>query len=174
MERRISLMKVPEKTSAGLSWISKAMGVIAAFVLAFMMLLTVADVIGRYFFNRPIKGTWELVGLLLVCAGTWGLAYCQMEKAHISITIMEGFFSKRMRAAMSALACLIGLGGFSFLSWQTFLLAKKYFLLPRGDETDTLGLPFSPFILLLSIGTGMMALMLVVDVVRSIGEVLRK
>ena len=174
MERRISLMKVPEKTSAGLSWISKAMGVIAAFVLAFMMLLTVADVIGRYFFNRPIKGPWELVGLLLVCAGTWGLAYCQMEKGHISITIMEGFFSPRVRAATSALACLIGLGGFSFISWQTFLLAKKYFLLPRMDETDTLGLPFSPFILLLSIGTGMMALMLVIDVVRSIGEVLRK
>ena len=174
MERRISLMKVPEKTSAGLSWISKAMGVIAAFVLAFMMLLTVADVIGRYFFNRPIKGTWELVGLLLVCAGTWGLAYCQMEKAHISITIMEGFFSRKVKASMGVLACLIGLGGFSLISWQSFLLAKKYFLLPRMDETDTLGLPFSPFILLLSIGTGMMVLMLVVDVIRSISEVLRK
>ena len=174
MERRISLMKVPEKTSAGLSWISKAMGVIAAFVLAFMMLLTVADVIGRYFFNRPIKGTWELVGLLLVCAGTWGLAYCQMEKAHISITIMEGFFSRKVKASMGVLACLIGLGGFSLISWQSFLLAKKYFLLPRMDETDTLGLPFSPFILLLSIGTGIMALMLVVDVIRSIVEVLRK
>jgi TRAP-type C4-dicarboxylate transport system permease small subunit len=174
MERRSSLMKMPEKTSAGLSGISKAMGVIAAIVLAAMMLLTVADVIGRYFFSRPIKGTWELVGLLLVCAGTWGLAYCQMEKGHISITIMEGFFSRRMQAVMSALACLIGLGGFSLISWQSFLLAKKYFLLPRGDETDTLGLPFSPFILLLSIGTGMMALMLIVDFVRSIAEVLRK
>ena len=174
MERRSSLIKVPEKTAVVLQWVGKGMGMVAAIVLAFMMVLTVADVIGRYFFDRPIKGTWELVGLLLVCAGTWGLAYCQMEKGHISITIMEGFFSPRVRAATSALACLIGLGGFSFISWQTFLLAKKYFLLPRMDETDTLGLPFSPFILLLSIGTGMMALMLVIDVVRSIGEVLRK
>jgi TRAP-type C4-dicarboxylate transport system permease small subunit len=167
-------MKMPEKTSVGLQWVSRGMGVIAAFVLALMMVLTVADVIGRYFFNRPIKGTWELVGLLLVCAGTWGLAYCQMEKAHISITIMEGFFSRKVKAAMGALACLIGLGGFTLISRQTFLLAKKYFLLPRMDETDTLGLPFSPFILLLSIGAGMMALMLVVDIVRSIAEVLRK
>jgi TRAP-type C4-dicarboxylate transport system permease small subunit len=87
---------------------------------------------------------------------------------------MEGFFSRRVQAAMSALACLIGLGGFSLISWQTFLLAKKYFLNSRMDETDTLGLPFSPFILLLSIGAGMMALMLVVDIVRSIAEVLRK
>jgi TRAP-type C4-dicarboxylate transport system permease small subunit len=174
MERRNSLEKLPAKASAGIQWVSRVMGVVAAIVLAAMMLLTVADVIGRYFFGRPIKGTWELVGLLLVCAGTWGLAYCQMEKAHISITIMYDLFSGRLRAVMSTLACLIGLGGFSFISWQTFLLAKKYFLLPRGDETDTLGLPYSPFILLLSIGAGMMALMLVVDIVRSIAEVTRK
>ena len=138
MERRSSLIKVPEKTAVALQWVSKGMGVIAAIVLAFMMVLTVADVIGRYFFSHPIKGTWELVGLLLVCAGTWGLAYCQMERGHISITIMEGFFSRRVRAAMSALACLIGLGGFSFVSWQTFLLAKKYFLIPNCPKSSSM------------------------------------
>jgi len=97
-----------------------------------------------------------------------------LEKAHISITIVYDLFSRRVRAAMSAFACLIGLGGFSFISWQTFVLAKRYFLAPRMDETDTLGLPYSPFILLLSIGAGMMALMLIVDVVRYIAEVTRK
>ena len=60
------------------------------------------------------------------------------------------------------------------MSWQTFLLAKKYFFLPRGDETDTLGVPYSPFMLLLSIGAGMMALMLIVDVIRYIAEGIRK
>lgn len=174
MEQQSSSQNLPTKITVVLQWVSKGMGVVAAFVLAAMMLLTVADVIGRYFFSRPIKGTWELVGLLLVCAGTWGLAYCQMEKAHIRITIMYDFFSQRVRAAMSVLACLIGLGGFSFMSWQTFLLAKKYFFLPRGDETDTLGIPYSPFILLLSIGAGMMALMLIVDIVRYIAEGTRK
>lgn len=174
MDRPNRLQRLPAKTTAGLQWISRAMGVVAAAVLAVMMLLTVADVIGRYFFSRPIKGTWELVGLLLACAGTWGLAYCQIEKAHISITIVYDLFSQRVRAVMSAFGCLIGLGGFSFISWQTFVLAKRYFLQPRMDETDTLGLPFSPFILLLSIGAGMMALMLIVDVVRYIAEVTRK
>jgi TRAP-type C4-dicarboxylate transport system permease small subunit len=174
MDRQNSLQKLPANISAVLQWISKGMGVVAAAVLVAMMLLTVADVIGRYFFSRPIKGTWELVGLLLVCAGTWGLGYCQMEKAHISITIMYDLFSRRVRALMSTLACLIGLGGFSLICWQTFVLAKRYFLLPRGNETDTLGLPYSPFILLLSIGAGMMVLILIVDVVRYISEGTRK
>ena len=174
MDRQNSLQKLPVNISAVLQWIAKGMGVVAAVVLAAMMLLTVADVIGRYFFSRPIKGTWELVGLLLVCAGTWGLGYCQMEKAHISITIMYDHFSRRVRALMSTLACLIGLGGFSLICWQTFVLAKKYFFLPRGDETDTLGLPYSPFILLLSIGAGMMVLILILDVIRYISQGTRK
>ncbi len=174
MEQHNNPMSLPSRIAAVIEWMSKAMGVVAAAVLAAMMLLTVADVIGRYFFSRPIKGTWELVGLLLVCAGTWGLGYCQMEKTHISITIMYDLFSRRARAALSAFACLIGLGGFFLVSWQTFLLAKKYFLLPRGDETDTLGLPYSPFILTLSIGAGMMVLILIIDVVRHIAEVTRK
>ena len=174
MDRQNSLQKLPANISAVLQWISKGMGVVAAAVLVAMMLLTVADVIGRYFFSRPIKGTWELVGLLLVCAGTWGLGYCQMEKAHISITIMYDLFSRRVRALMSTLACLIGLGGFSLICWQTFVLAKKYYFLPRGDETDTLGLPYSPFILLLSIGAGMMVLILIVDLIRYISQGTRK
>ena len=174
MEWQNSLLKLPEKTAAGLQWIGKAMAVVAAAVLVAMMMLTVADVVGRYFFSRPIKGTWELVGLLLICAGTWGLAYCQAQKAHISITIMQGLFSRRAWAVLSAVACLIGLCGFFLISWQSFLLAKKYYLLTRGNVTDTLGLPYAPFILVLSIGAGMMTLALLVDVVRYITEVIRK
>lgn len=174
MEWRKNFLKLPLKTAAGVQWISKAMAVVAAVVLAAMMLLTVADVIGRYFFSRPIKGTWELVGMLLICAGTWGLAYCQAEKAHISISIMYDLFPRRVQAAMSVVAYIIGLGGFLLISRQTYLLAKKYFLLTRGNVTDTLELPYAPFIFVLSLGAGMVTLMLLIDVVRYIAEVIRK
>lgn len=168
------MTKLLKKVEKGLNSISTFLAMIAAFVLAAMMLLTVADVIGRYFLNHPIKGTWELVGLLLVCAGTWGLGYCQMEKAHISITILLERFSKKVKLMISIIATLLGLAGFSLISWQMFLLAKKYFLLPRGNVTDTLGLPYSPFMLSLSIGAGMMALMLLGNLIRSLAEVRRK
>lgn len=154
--------------------ISKAMGVVAAIVLGLMMLLTVIDVIGRYFFNRPLKGTWELVGLLLVCGGTWGLAYCQMEKAHISITIVLDHFSHRVQSVMKIFASVIGLIGFGLISWQTYILGESYFLMTRGNVTDTLGLPYAPFLWMLSIGTGMMALMLILEIIGNIAEVVHK
>lgn len=150
------------------------MAVIAALVLAGMMLLTVGDVVGRYFFNRPITGTFELIGLLLVCAGTWGLAYCQIQKAHISISIFIDRLPRRARAIFSSLAYIIGLVGFSLVSWRVFLLAIKYLTLPKGNVTDTLRIPYFPFMLILSLSTGAFALVLLVDLVRSITKAVRK
>jgi TRAP-type C4-dicarboxylate transport system permease small subunit len=150
------------------------MAIIAALVLAGMMLLTVGDVVGRYFFNRPIKGTFELIGLLLVCAGTWGLGYCQIQKAHISISIFVERFPRRARAALNSLAYIIGLAGFSLVSWRMFLLAARYLSLSRGNVTDTLRVPYFPFMLILAISTAFISLVLLVDLVRSITEAARK
>ena len=39
--------------------------VIASVSLCLAMLLTAADVVGRYFFNSPFAGTYELIELLM-------------------------------------------------------------------------------------------------------------
>lgn len=168
------LIKLPLKTEAGLYSISKVAAVVAAVVLAAMMMLTVADVTGRYFFNSPIKGTWELIGLLLVCAGTWGLGYCQMQKAHISINIILERFSPRVQAVMLSLTYLIGLAAFSLLCWRMFMMALRYSSTMKAYVTDTLEIPYPPFMFALSIGAGIMVLILIVDLVRSLADTVRK
>lgn len=169
-----NLIKLPLKTEAGLYSISRVAAVIAAIILALMMLLTVCDVVGRYFFSRPIKGTWEMVGLLLVFAGTWGLGYCQMQKGHISISIILQRFSRRVRAAILSFTYLIGLAAFSVLCWRVFLHAYRFLTVMRGYTSETLEFPFYPFLLGLAIGCALMALILIVDLVRTLAEVARK
>jgi TRAP-type C4-dicarboxylate transport system permease small subunit len=167
-------IKLPLKTESGLYSVSKVAAVIAAIVLAAMMMLTVADVVGRYFFNSPIKGTWELIGLLLVCAGTWGLGYCQMQKAHISINIILQRFSPRVQALMLSFTYLVGLAAFSLLCWRMFVMAMRYSSTMKGYVTDTLEIPYPPFMFALSIGAGIMVLILIVDLIRSIADAVRK
>jgi TRAP-type C4-dicarboxylate transport system permease small subunit len=174
MQWRDKLIKLPLKTEAGLYSISRVAAIIAAFVLAAMMMLTVADVCGRYFFDRPIKGTWELIGLFLVCAGTWGLGYCQMQKAHISINIILQRFSRRGQAMMLSFTYLVGLAAFSLLCWRMFLLAVRYSTTMKGYVTDTLEIPYPPFMFALSIGAGIMVLILIVDLIHSLVSVVRK
>jgi tripartite ATP-independent transporter DctM subunit len=150
--------------------VSRKMATIAAVVLGIMMLLTTADVIGRYFFNHPIKGTYELIGLMLVCAATWGLAYCQIERGHIRIEVLFERFSPGTKAGLNFMSYFIGLCGFFLICWQLLIMAKEYFLLGDTGTTETLGIPYYPFMLILAIGMGMLSLMLLIDIVKSMKE----
>ena len=149
---------------------NKIMAYVASTALVAMMLLTVADVCGRYIFNKPIKGTWELVGFLLVAAGSLGLGYCQVKKAHIRIDFLLQRFPEKMRAIITTIANFLGFAAFSVLSWRCVLYAQ-YYLTATGNATDTLHIPLFPFVLVLAVGTGMLALVLLFDFIYSLSKV---
>jgi TRAP-type C4-dicarboxylate transport system permease small subunit len=138
------------------------------------MLMTVADVIARYFFSKPIRGTWELVGLLLVCAGTWGWAYCQKERMHVRINVLTDVFSKKTQLVLRIIAYFVGIAGFSLLCWRMGVRSLKYFFMPSTGLTATLEIPYYPFMMALMIGAGLMALMLLIDLIRAVFEVIKK
>ena len=45
--------------------LQRVLGVLAATILFFMMLLTAVDVIGRYLFNTPVNGGFEVTEIML-------------------------------------------------------------------------------------------------------------
>lgn len=169
-----NLSKLTSQVEGGLGSVSRVMAMVAAYALSLMMLLTVADVIGRYFFNRPIKGTYELVGLTLVCAATWGLAYCQIQRGHIRVMLLVEHFPPRVQTVLNSLAYLLGLGGLSVICWRTLLLTKTYISLAGAGVTVNLHVPFWPFMLMLAIGAGMFSVIFLIDLLHSLAKVIRK
>lgn len=162
------------KTESGLSLSNKIMVYIASTALFGMMMVTVVDVVGRYAFNHPIKGAYELVGFLLVVAGPWAIAYCQLQKAHVRVDFLFQRFPQKMRIFLTSFTYLVGLAAFSVLTWRVVLLGNYYLSLTTGNRTDTLGIPIFPFVILLAIGTGMMALVLLFDLAHSLSGVKRR
>jgi TRAP-type C4-dicarboxylate transport system permease small subunit len=149
------------------------MAYFGACIMLFMVVLTVLDVIGRYFFSSPINGTWEVVGLMLVCAGTWCLPYCQQERRHVNVTILQGRLSKPLAAGIEGFSYLIGIAGFSLLTWEALQLTVKYFS-QTGYVTDTLHIPLYPFVLIMAVGNGILALVLCVDLFKTLPTIVRK
>ena len=172
MKEAVGIQKISLKTGAWLRTFCHVFAIVASVILAAMMFLTVADVIGRYFFNSPIKGTWELVGLLLVGAGTWGLAYCQYKKGHIRVDILLVRFPRRVQSLINFISYLVGSIGFGLISWRAFILGMTYF--DTNRVTDTLSLPYFPFTFALTFGAGLLALILIIDSVQSLIGVIRK
>jgi TRAP-type C4-dicarboxylate transport system permease small subunit len=164
------ITKIASRVESGVISTNKIMAYAAGVALTAMMLLTVADVCGRYLFSKPIRGTYELVGFLLVGAGSLGLGYCQVKKAHIRVDFLLQRFPEKVRPILTALANFLGFAAFSILCWRCILYAQ-YYLSATGNHTDTLHIPLFPFVVVLAVGTGMLALVILFDLIRSITKV---
>jgi TRAP-type C4-dicarboxylate transport system permease small subunit len=154
-------------------WISRVMAVIAAAVLGIMMLSTVADVCGRYFFLAPIEGTYELVGIMLIIAACFGLGYCQLNKANIKITVLSDLLPPRIQSIVYLISYIIGAVVSGIICWQGWLRMYEYMFMGIGSTTSTLNLPLWPFMLSLSVGFGWVCIIFLIDVYFSFVEVFR-
>ena len=149
------------------------MAVIAAAVLGIMMINTVADVFGRYFFLSPIEGTFELVGMMLVIAGSLGLGYCQLNEGNIRITVISDLLPYRGQSIIFLIAYIIAAVVSGMICWQGGLRAWEYIFKELGGTTVTLGLVFWPFMMLLAIGFGWVCLIFLIDIYLTARKVFR-
>jgi len=174
MRLRDKLTKVTSRIESGLHLVNRIMVYIAAVALFGMMMITVVDITGRYVFSKPISGAWELVSFTLVGASAFALGYCQIRKGHIRVDFLLKRFPGKMQEALTILANFLGLAAFSVMCWRVVLYMQYYLSITKGNATDTLHIPLYPFVLVLAIGTGMLALVLLFDLAHSITEVTRK
>jgi TRAP-type C4-dicarboxylate transport system permease small subunit len=146
---------------------------VGAIILFFMMILTVGDVVGRYFFKAPIQGTHEITGLLLVCVAACALAYSQIMKGHIRVDLITDRLSPKGRQIIDVIAYLFCVFASLLITWQTLIRARDYFYSTKGNLTETLSIPFFPFLLILGLGFLTLTLVSLVDLIRSIVKVIR-
>jgi len=154
--------------------ISRVMAVIAAAVLGIMMVLTVADVCGRDFFLKPIEGTFELVGIMLVIAGCLGLGYCQLNLGNIRITVLSDILPARGQAIIFLIAYIIAAVATAMICWQGGIRAWEYIFKQFGGLIITLRVPLWPFMMLLAIGFGWACIIFLIDIYITAKEVFRR
>ncbi len=169
-----SEQKSVSRFDAVIGGISKAMAVVSAITLAVMMMITVVDVVGRSFFLHPLKGAFELVGILLVIAASWGMGYCQFLKGHIRIDVLFNGFSARVQAILNVVAYIFGIFAVGMITWQTLLRMHDYIYRELGGVTESLGMPFWPFMLMMAMGFGWFCVLLLIDLYRSLVKVFKR
>ncbi len=82
----------PDKQGVVRTSLSKAMVALENFssvIILIMMLLTFADVIGRYILNKPIFGASEMISALLALAIFSGLGVTNARDDHITVELFE-------------------------------------------------------------------------------------
>ena len=138
---------------------------VASAAIAFIMLLTCADVVLRLF-DRPIPGTYELVGLFGAVIVAFALAWTSVERGHIAVELFVDRLPARPRSLVEALGSFAGAALFGLLAWQSLVYARD--LMESGEVSLTLGMPTWPFVLGIVAGTAMLTAVLLADALRSL------
>lgn len=94
------------------------MAVLAGFALLVMMVLTFADVIGRYGFNKSIFGTAEIIEYLMVVVVFAGIAFITAGDEHIKVELFEPWIKRRAPNLQRWAVHIFSLGVYAFLVWE--------------------------------------------------------
>ena len=166
MEQHNNPMSLPSRIAAVIEWVSKAMGVVAAAVLAAMMLLTVADVIGRYLLNTPITGAMETNQLLMGGLVFLAWAYTMAEKAHVTVDIVFMQYPPRVRSILSFVMMFISSVLFGLIFWQSVKMAIMDW--QTGRLVKILLIPISPFKALVALGAFFLSVECMIQMIQSV------
>lgn len=152
--------------------ISRWINWIAATALIAVMCVVVINVVGRGFFETPLKGTVDLVSLFGGVVLGWAIAYTQVKKGHITIEILVERFSKTTQNIISVVVYAISMLLFAIITWQTVKFGIKTFEV--GELSEVIRIPETPFVAVVAIGCLMLTLVLLIDLIKSILTVVKK
>jgi len=136
---------------------------IAGASLAFLMLLTIADV-GLRILGRPIVGTYELVGLAGAIAVGLSLPLTSWVRGHIYVDSFVARLPRLPRAMLNVATRLLVLALFLLLGWNLIKYALD--LRSAGEVTPTLRVPFFPVALGVGLACLIECLVMVADIVK--------
>ncbi|QSB16615.1 TRAP transporter small permease [Natronosporangium hydrolyticum] len=111
---------------------------------------TVVDIVGRTFFNAPMRGTVELTELAVVILVYLGLSYAESRDSHIAVDLLYQRLGVRGRLLLRVFAGAVSLLVISVLTWRLFVYAGQ--LDTGGYTTGILRLPLYPVALLAVLG----------------------
>lgn len=151
---------------------SRIAGVVATVFVMAIMVLTVSDVLLRFFLNRPIPGSVELCQYFIVAGGFMGLAWCAMKGGHVKVDMIVDLLSPRLKSVADCINFMIALSVVPLAAWQLFVHARVVQI--ERITSDNLEIPAYPFYALAGLGFGILGLVMIVFFVQSILSIIKE
>jgi len=102
------------------AWIVRVLLAAAAVIIFLLGFLVCADVIGRGFFNSPVKGTPEMVSMSIVIICFLLAGYSVQSGSMIYTDVLASRFGVRGRAFALLLSSVLGILFFGLIVWGSF------------------------------------------------------
>jgi TRAP-type C4-dicarboxylate transport system permease small subunit len=140
--------------------IGPLLGAIAGILLFCLMLLTCVDVIGRYFFNTPVAGGFELTEMTLAALIFFGLPLVTIRNEHVMVDLLDPITPDWLLRIQHVVSCLICAVATGYLAWRLWIRATN--MAAAGETTAQLKLQIPYLTFAMSVLMAITALALLV------------
>ena len=148
---------------------AKALHYIAAAGLIVLMLLQVANMIGRLL-GAPLQGTTDLGSYLLLVITSLGLGWAALERRHIKVGLVMDLLPSRVQLVTDTVILIIICAVSAFVSYLNIQAGITW--PPRFSSV--LDLPYEPFRYIFGAGFGVLALCTLLTIVENFRDLGRK
>jgi len=141
------------------------LGLIAALILLALMLVTCVDVVGRYAFDRPIPGGFEITELAMGALIFTSLPLVTLRRQQVTVDLFDSLVPSRYRRLQRSFLDLIAAACMGGIAWRIWIKAVE--IGAAGETTASLMIPIYPLVyymfFLTSITTALIVLLACLD-----------
>ncbi len=130
------------RAGAPLSLLDWLLGGCCALLLIALTAVTAVDVAGRYWFDAPLAGAFEITQMLLCSLIFAALPLTTRAGGHIEVDLLHAHFPRPLRVLSGLLACLLSAAVLAVIAWR--LVEQALRLAEDGAVTNALSLPLAP------------------------------
>jgi len=140
-------------------WLESVLGTLSATILFVLMLLTTVDVLGRFLFNAPLPGGFEITELMMAALVFAAMPVVTRREDHIVIDLLDFMMPAwivRPRQVIVNLLCAALCG---LWAWRCWALGDR--LAGYNEVTEYLHLPLYPICYFIAVLSGITGLVFI-------------
>jgi TRAP-type C4-dicarboxylate transport system permease small subunit len=136
----------------------RIMALMAGVVLLLLMAFTTLDVVMRYFFNAPFRGSLEATEFAMAIIVFLGIAYCGLKGGHIGVDLLEKLLDKPSMRFVPVIVNLVGAILFGIIAVTVVNETFEAWT----QASNMLRMPHWPFRLVVAFGSGLYCIVLLI------------
>lgn len=152
--------------TGGAYGIIRSLGFIGCVVIGIMALVVIVNVVGRFLFEQPLKGTVELVQAMMIIVAFFAIPYTARKKGHVRVTLIVSRFPKRIQGVVRSIGFFLSAGIFAVITYQA-IVNTIYYMRNLHETTSILFIPLAPFRLIMALGCLILCIQLLLDMLQS-------
>ena len=153
--------------SLAVSKVDVVFHIIAGSVLAFMMLVTLLDVLMRNI-GHPIVGSMEIISFCGSVVIGFAIPYTSWKKAHVYVDMLVDKMAASGRKVMDSITRCMGMALFLFIGYNFVLYGLD--LKATGEVSASFKLPYYPIAWGLALSCFLESVTLCCDLIRTVKE----